>query len=167
MLDQAKEYLIRLSNKDYTFFTLSGKTEIGKTFLSGEIRRFIKENSKYFQFDFLKEGDTFIWYKTLNEFVSDCLDSGKNLQLIKKCGILFIEEFLSDDYSVINNWNSIVISKAFEILNLRTGKPIVLDTNKSIKDIEKIDVRIHSRLFRNNGVVLDIPNNTTPYLSRK
>lgn len=166
MLDQVKEYIIRLSKGDYCFFTLSGKSEVGKTLLLNDIRRFVHKHSDHFDFKHKKSGDVFIYYSTLSELVSDCLDNYKLIDKLKKCGILFIEELFSPRIEEGNKYSNLLVEKAFEILNLRSHKPVVIDTNKSIKEIEFIDVRIHSRLYRDGGVVLDLPKTLTPYLSR-
>lgn len=165
----AIRFITDLYNKEYKFFTLLGPTERGKTLLLNDIMRFIKENSSLFKFPYAKktvEGrcDKFIIYGTLKELVSQCLGNTKRYEEIKTCGILFIEEFYN--FNIINNYNAMVIEIAFDILNSRDKKAVVIDSNKMIKEIEELDVRISSRLHRNNSIVIEISDKVPMYLKR-
>ncbi len=165
----AIRFITDLYNKEYKFFTLLGPTERGKTLLLNDIMRFIKGNSSLFKFPYAKktvEGrcDKFIIYGTLKELVSQCLGNPKRYEEIKTCGILFIEEFYN--FNVINNYNAMVIEIAFDILNSRDKKAVVIDSNKMIKEIEELDVRISSRLHRNNSIVIEISDKVPMYLKR-
>lgn len=164
MFNSAKEYLALLNKKQFTAFCLSGPTEIGKTCLNKDIKRFVLKYSHLFKFPIIEQQDEYLIYLTLSELVQKLLKEPSYFNKIKRCGILFIEEFLA--FRSMNAFNDIVIEKAFEILNARSGKAIVIDTNKSLDEIKQIDVRIYSRLLRDNGIALDIPNDTKPYLSR-
>jgi len=164
MFKSAHEYLQKLNEKQFTTFTLTGPTEVGKTFLNKDIKRFVLKYPHLFKFPIREQQDEYLIYSTLSELVQKLMDSPKYLFVIKRCGILFVEEFLS--FRAMNAWSEVIIEKAFEILNSRSEKATVIDTNKSIKDLKEIDIRIHSRLLRNDGMLLDIPNDTTPYLSR-
>lgn len=167
--NDAIKFITGLHNREYKFFTLLGPTERGKTLLLNDIMRFLKTNSSLFSFPYAKktvEGrcDKFVIYGTLKELVSQCLGNPKRYEEIKTCGVLFIEEFLN--FNVVNNFSEIVIEFAFDILNSRDKKTVVIDSNKLSTEIEKIDVRIHSRLHRNNSIVIEISDKVPMYLKR-
>lgn len=165
MLEEAKQFLKHLNKKEYRSFCLIGPTEAGKTTLNKDIKRFILTHPDFFWFPIKEQQDEYLIYGTLSSLTQKLMENPKYLHVLRKCGILFIEEFLG--FRIQNAFSDIQIDKAFEILNIRAGKPTVLDTNKSIKDIEEIDIRIKSRLFRDEGMVLVIPSTITPFLSRK
>ena len=165
MLREAKGYLEHLHKKEYRSFCLVGPTEAGKTTLNQDIKRFILKHPEYFPFKIVEQRDEYLIYDTLSGLTSKLLDSPKYLKTLERCGILFIEEFLG--FRVKNNYTEIQIEKAFEILTARAGRSTVLDTNKSLEDIQEIDIRIKSRLYRNDGIVIEIPPTITPYLSRR
>lgn len=165
----AIDYLKKLHKGEYTFLSILGPTERGKTLLMNDIRRFISENSRFFKFPYAKktvEGrcEKLIIYGTLKELVSECLGDNKRLKEIKGCGILFIEEFFN--FNVINAYNNMIIEIAFDIINSRKEMAVVLDSNKRENEISDIDVRIESRLHRNGGVVLDISDKIPMFLKR-
>lgn len=164
MLNEAHLFLKHLHASEYRNFCLVGPTESGKTTLNKDIKRFILEYPHLFRFP-INENNTYIIYDTLSALTQRLLDNPKYIFVLKKCGILFIEEFLG--FRQLNGFTELQIEKAFEILNERAERPTVIDTNKSLKDIADIDIRIKSRLYRNNGIVLEIPTIITPYLSRR
>lgn len=169
MKDSAIEYLILLNKKDYRFLTFTGPTEVGKTLLLNDIKRFIATHSHFFTFDYASKDiygkcNTFIIYRTLKEHVQTTLADTKELANIKKCGILFIEELFN--WNKLNNFNEMCIEIGFDILNSRAHKAVIIDTNKEIDELEAIDTRICSRLFRDNSLVIDIPKTTTRFSKR-
>ena len=164
MLNEAKVFLTNIHEKKPCKFVLVGPTETGKTLLNNDIKRFILKYHSYFPFPIKEQSDEYLIYATLSELTTRLLKDSSYLRTLQRCGILFIEEFLG--HRVINAYTEITIEKAFEIINQRKDKPTVLDTNKSLDDIKTIDIRIYSRLFRDNGIVLSIPEKTTPYLTR-
>lgn len=170
MKDHAIEYLTRLHNGEYTFLSILGPTERGKTLLMNDIRRFVLSNSSCFKFPYAKktiEGrcEKLAIYGTLKELVTQCLSDNKRMSEIKGCGILFIEEFFN--FNVINAYNNMIIEIAFDILNSRKEMAVVLDSNKTESEISTIDVRIESRLHRHGGTVLSISDKIPMFLKRK
>ena len=167
MFDYAIEFLNRIKNGDYIFLTFSGPTEIGKTLLLKDIERFIRSHKRFFKFDYKRNEDLFTRYGTLKEIVDKTLEErNKYYYNTKYCGVLFIEELFSPRISPSNQYHSLLIDVAFDIINSRSGKCNVLDTNKTIEELEEIDIRIVSRIHRNNSIFVDIPSNVKPYSSR-
>ena len=162
MLDAAKQYLIDLLDNKKYWLTFTGPTEVGKTHLLRRIFRIVRDNDFPITY---KLGFPYVKFTSLYKLVSDFLEGKVNHSDIKHCGLLVIEEFLSGTTST--KYNEIMIEKSHEILNERLNKPTLIDTNKSISEIQNIDPRIASRLFRSNGVVVDIPIGTQGYLLRK
>lgn len=165
MLLNAQASIARLFDKDYRWLTFSGPTEVGKTHLIKGIRSFIQRYNESIN---LKEkfNYPFYMYFTWPELIQKLMSQEVTIDHLRNIGGLFIEEFLANNYITLNAFTSIEISKAQEVLNARLGKYTVIDTNKSISEIQQIDPRIASRLLRDNGVVVDIPPGTKGYLTR-
>lgn len=169
MKNVAITYLTKLHNKEFTFLSLLGPTERGKTLLLKEISRFIFENASLFRFPYCNKEklDKFIIFRTLKELVNEVLGNTKRLQEIKSCGILFIEEMYNFNGAASHPYNNMIVEIAFDILNSRNERAVVMDSNKLAKEIEGIDIRVESRMRRNNGIVVEISDSVPMYLKRK
>ncbi len=162
MLSKAKEFIIKISKKEYCFLTFSGPTETGKTCLLNDIRRFCQKESDSIKLKFGFE----IVREPFEKIVSGILDDGEGyFKRIEKAAILIADDLLH--FNKTNNYSELVTDITYRILNRRAGKPTIMDTNKSIDDIELIDTRISSRLFRDGSIFVDIPKNTKKFLDRK
>ena len=165
MLLESQESIARLFDKDYRWLVFSGPTEVGKTHLIKGIRSFVQRYNESIN---LKEkfNYPFYMYFTWPELIEKLMSKEITVDHLRNIGGLFIEEFLANNYSVPNAFTIIEINKAQEVLNARMGKYTVIDTNKSINEIQKIDPRIASRLLRDNAVLVDIPSGTEGFLTR-
>lgn len=165
LLDSVKAWCM-IPNSKKSMLTLSGPTERGKTHLLKKI----KELHDRFDCNFPKKRQN---YPTVNfvswgKFTKETLDVRNYFDEVEYSGIVLIDDFLSEfyDLKVRNGWHDIVLSKAFDILNARVGKPTVITTNLSSKDLELLDPRIHSRLFREGGEFKEISTSVKKYLTR-
>lgn len=167
MLSNAKEFINSLRYIKYYPLTYSGPTEIGKTHLLKKTVKLIKKLHLYFPHKPLSYPTVIYenWYtmmpKLLGEKGSDYLDD------LTKCGVLVISEFLCENFSKENAYLILAIDKAHQVLDSREGKPTLIDTNKLLDEIQVLDVRIASRLKRNNGIFLNINPKTPKFSSRK
>jgi DNA replication protein DnaC len=153
-------------NSKKSAFTISGPTERGKTHLLKKVeslhRRFAnvfpKRRQNYPEVTFVSWG----------KFTKETMDASNYFDLVEHSGIVLIDDFLSEFYTKpqMNTWLQIVLQKAFDILNVRVGKPTFITTNLSNKEIEALDDRVHSRLFRENGQFLEIPPSLKKFLTR-
>lgn len=156
-------------------FTLSGPTEVGKTHLNDKIWNFLFSVRKNLTVspqtvngDFgTKVRRTTVKAYTFQGYVDACLSDPKEKGRFYDYSILSIEEFLSGNFDRQTTYSEMAIEFAFNLLNERKGKTTILDTNKSRKEIEAIDERIASRLFRDNGMFITIPKDMPKYLTRK
>lgn len=177
MLEIAKKYIQDILNKKYYTLTLSGPTEIGKTHLLLRCFKLLEKMDLYYKYTpwcrGYEQAMFFKWYEITPCLLSrsfDSKDKGRGEELfdqITNCGCLIVEEFLGDDYSNANAFNKIEIQKAHQLIDSRLGKATILDTNKLITDIEMLDVRLASRLKRNEGRFIGIKNTTPKYCTRK
>lgn len=166
MFDGMCEFLQRLKENKPCFLSMSGPTETGKTFLLSESVRFILSNSNYFGFDSLTQRKKLI-FLPFEKIVSKILSEKESyFSTIETCKLLVIEDFLSEDFSLKNVYNSANLEIAYKVLNRRKNKFIMFDTNKSIDEINTLDTRIASRMIRNDSIHIDIPANTKKFLSR-
>lgn len=164
MLDRAKEYVVKLLKGEYTWQTFSGPTEIGKTHLLKKVKELIYKldiEPKY-----SKHGYPYAIYLKGYEVTHKLLNDPNFMEDIRYAGFVFIEEFMSEDFSNVNNFTRIAVDKLFQVLNERQGKALFIDTNKSIEDLDAIDPRIASRLQRDGGIFTKINPKTKNYLSR-
>lgn len=165
----------KLPNSKKSIFTVSGPTERGKTHLAKKV----KELFSRFDSTFPRRRQNYpeTNFVTWGKFTKETMDVSNYFDTVEHSGIVVIDDFLSEFYdsetnSVLakhkwNGWHTIVITKAFDILTARVGKPTFITTNISSEDIETlIDNRIHSRLFREGGVFLTIPKKVQQYLKR-
>jgi hypothetical protein len=81
--------------------------------------------------------------------------------------VLIIEEFLCDNLQSANARDVILLDHAHQLLDSRIGKPTLLDTNKTIQELEALDIRIASRLNRGGSKFVSINKNTPKYSSRE
>lgn len=161
MFNKAKEFIIRVSRSEYCFFTLSGPTETGKTFLLNEMYRFFKLERESLNLKFGSE----IIREPFEKLVSGILEDGERyFRRIEKCAILIADDLLH--FNKQNAYSEVVVDLTYRILNRRSGKPTIMDTNKSIDDVQSIDERISSRLFRDGSIFIDIPKTTKKFLDR-
>lgn len=159
LLDQFKAFI---SLKRNTFFTVSGPTEIGKTHLLKKCKEYYEINiPDYTNKEF---GAPIIIYTPWEKIVTNCFKNDEYLNKLEGCGVLLIEDFLSENSN--NNFTNAAYEIAYKLINRRVGKLTIIDTNKSEDDIKLIDVRIHSRLFREDGKFISVKKSTTPYLER-
>lgn len=168
---EAKSCLDRFHHYDYRWLTFSGPTEVGKTHILKQLKSFFLKHQihpdKLSHYD--EVTDNYLIYRSWYYLMEDFTKGRIDMRQIRRCGILMIEDFLSNPvhaYANPNTYVTIEISRAYEILNERQGKPTIIDTNKSINEIQNIDPRIASRLLREDSVFVDIPNKTQGYLSR-
>lgn len=164
LLDSIIEWC-KVPNRKKAMITISGPTEVGKSHLLKRVKILFETFDCSFK---KKESCPDVLYIEWIEFTRKCLNDPSYVDKVKGSGLVIIEDFLSDvRVDKVNNYTEIAVAKAFEVLNGRVGKPTIIDTNKSISDFQEIDKRIYSRLFRENGLFIDIPSNTIPYLDRK
>jgi DNA replication protein DnaC len=148
-----------------SILTLSGGTGKGKTHLLKRVITLINSlDVPHFKY---KSGFREVmmdkWYDIPNKILKD----PEYFTSIKNCGIYLLDDFLCEDYSVINNYTSMALTFAYKIIDSREGKPTLVTTNKTVSDIESIDIRIADRLFREGGKFIEIPTTTRRYLERK
>ncbi len=169
MLHHAKKFVNDVRNKIYYPLTYSGPTEVGKTHILERCATLLNRMSIEYRWkhnihtvpDVLYES-----WKTIVRNLFDRENGSKYMYKIRNCGVLIMTEFLSQDFVKPNDYNVVVLDFAHEVLDEREKKPILIDTNKSLGEIEHIDKRIASRLNRYGGVVLNINPETPNYLSR-
>lgn len=163
MLSNAKEFINSLRYIKYYPLTYSGPTEIGKTHLLKKTVKLIKKLHLHFPHKPLGYPSVIYttWYKIMRNKEPDYLDD------LEKCGVLVISEFLCENFTFENNYTTFAIDKAHMIIDSRESKPLLIDTNKLLSEIENLDVRIASRLKRNNGIFLNINPKTPKFSSRK
>lgn len=174
ILDKVEKWCL-LPNKEKSIITLSGPTERGKTHLLKRVKYLYDEYDEIFPNR--KQNYPIVSFVSWGLFTQETLDVRNYFDKIKNSGLILIDDFLSDFYGLkkagllnpsnFNKWHQIVISKAFDLLNVRVGKPTFITTNMTEKDIEIIDDRIHSRLFREGGVFIEIPKSLQPFLTRE
>lgn len=163
MLSSAKEYVENIMAKKKITLTYSGPTGIGKTFLLERCYKLIKildlhyieKNGKILFITFYDA--TRKMFNNDDHFIYD----------VKTSCIMIMPEFLRQDFKVANARTPILIDMAHEILDMRQGMCNLIDTNKTLPDIEDIDKRIADRLLRNNGKFLNINKETKPFTLRK
>jgi hypothetical protein len=171
MFTKVKQYCVRVLNGEKIWLTMSGPTEIGKTHLLNKVDDFFREykiGRDYFDQEKARGNKPYKHlYDNLYSLVTDSLSDPQTLKRIKCSGTLAIEEVFS--WKRENNFTDIQIDIAFQILNHRINNEAItiMDTNRSIQDLERIDERIASRMFRNSGVFIEMPPGTKGYLTRK
>lgn len=164
MFHEANKFINDILDKKYRILTFSGPTEVGKTYLMNEMKKCLYKMD--IMVPYSKYGDDYIIYIRGYELTRKLLNEPQFAERIKTCAILFVEEFMSEPLSTVNAFTEIAVEKYFTTLNDRAGKITILDTNKSIEDINKIDPRIASRLFRGDSPFVDIAANTKPFRKR-
>ncbi len=175
LLERIEEWC-KLPNSKKSILTISGPTERGKTHLAKKVKELFSRFDSVFPKRKQNYQET-IFVTWSDDFIRTTMDIPNRFDEIKHSGLVVIDDFLSGFYesdtgSVIpkhkwNGWHTIVITKAFDILTARVGKPTFITTNISEKDIELlIDDRIHSRLFREGGIFINIPKKVQKYLTR-
>lgn len=154
------------SNHHKSCFTISGPTERGKTHLLKKVQEL--HNRFDCSFPKRKQNYPLVTYVSWGNFTKETLDTRNYFDKVENSGLVLIDDFLSEFYTnpIRNSWHDIVLSKAFDILNVRVGKPTMITTNLSEKEIEVLDDRVHSRLFREGGKFLEIPKSLQKYLTR-
>jgi DNA replication protein DnaC len=165
MLNVSKNFIQDILKKDYKSLVFSGPTEVGKTFLLGRMKLLLYKMDISVRYS--KFGDDYIIYLKGYELTRKLLEEPGYADKLKSCTILFVEEFMSESFNKVNSYTEIAVEKYFAMLNDRAGKITIMDTNKSITDIDTIDPRIASRLFRNGSSFVDISVNTKPFRNRK
>lgn len=166
MFEGVCEFLKRLKEDKPCFLSMSGPTETGKTFLLSETVRFVVSNYSYFGFDKLNPRKK-LFFLPFEKAVSKILTEKETyFSTLGACRLLVMDDFLSEDFSFKNAYNSVNLEIAYKILNRRRDGFIMFDTNKSIDEINALDTRIASRMIRNDSIHIDIPANTTKFLSR-
>lgn len=174
LLDRIEEWC-KLPNSKKSILTISGPTERGKTHLAKKVKELFSRFDSYFPKRRQNYPETNL--VTWGKFTKETMDVANYFDTVEHSGLVVIDDFLSEFYdsdtgSVIpkhkwNGWHTIVITKAFDILTARVGKPTFITTNISNEDIETlIDDRIHSRLFREGGIFINIPKKVQKYLTR-
>lgn len=167
MVNSVKEWL-NIPDAKKPMLTFSGPPEVGKTHLLKEVFRLYsiyESNFPYRKFNY-PEAMYIVW----SEFTNKAIDNTAMFDKLQHAGLVIIEDFLSDlpkNIARLNAFTDIVVTFAYRVLNARVGKATIIDTNKSISYIEQLDSRISSRLFREEGKFLEIPEHTTRYLDRK
>jgi len=151
-----------LASEKYRWLTLSGPTEVGKTHLAKRVFKLIKDSdfnlNHRFNYPYVK-------YICWSDMITKIFKGELTLDTLQHCGLLVIEDFLS--YRTWNTqWQEGSLDTTYEILNSRLLKPTFIDTNKSHKEIMRLDPRIGSRLLREGSVFYEIPKETMNYLSR-
>lgn len=163
MLAKVNNWL-NLADKKKHMLTFSGPPEVGKTHLLKEVNRLYSTYES--NFPHRKWNYPECLYIIWSELSSHIFENPMYVDRIRYSGLVIIEDFLSENFKKENGYNSIVLDFAYRVINVRVGKPTLIDTNKSIEEIEMLDRRTSSRLFRESGDFFEIPKNTTPYLSR-
>ena len=174
LLDKVEKWCL-LPNKEKSIITLSGPTERGKTHLLKKVKYLYDEYDVVFSKR--KQNYPHVSFVSWGAFTKETLEVKNYFDKIEHSGLVLLDDFLSEFYILkqagqlnpvhFNKWHQIVISKAFDVLNVRVGKPTFITTNMTEKDIEIIDDRIHSRLFREGGVFIEIPKSLQPFLTRE
>lgn len=173
MLDTVEKWVM-MPNDKKPMLTLSGPPEVGKTHLLKEVKRLFQTYEC--EFKHRKFNYPTVFYIRWSELTGKGIEDTNLVDKIANSGIVIIEDFYSEEFFKrenkyemwpLNNFTRIVIDFAFRVINLRVGKATLIDTNRDITQIEIIDKRVASRLFREDGQHLDIPENTTMFHSRK
>ncbi len=174
LLDKVEKWCL-LPNKEKSIITLSGPTERGKTHLLKRVKYLYDEYDVVFPKR--KQNYPHVSFVSWGAFTKETLEVKNYFDKVEHSGLVLLDDFLSEFYILeqagqlnpvhFNKWHQIVISKAFDVLNVRVGKPTFITTNMTEKDIEIIDDRIHSRLFREGGVFIEIPKSLQPFLTRE
>lgn len=173
MLDIVRDWIM-LSDSKKPMLTLSGPPEVGKTHLLKQVKRLY--NTYETNFKHRKFGYPDVFYIRWSELTSNGIEDHDLVDKLTNSGLVLIEDFLSEEFFKrddkyemwpLNNYTKIVIDFAFRVINCRVGKATIIDTNKDITQIEIIDKRVASRLFREEGIYLSIPENTTMFHQRK
>jgi DNA replication protein DnaC len=148
-----------------SILTLSGGTGKGKTHLLKRVQKLINSlEVPHFKYRTgFKEVMLDKWYDIPNKLLKD----SEYITLIKNCGVYLLDDFLCEDYSNINNYTSMALTFAYKVIDCREGKPTFITTNKTVSDIEAIDIRIADRLFREEGKFIEIPKTTRRFLERR
>jgi len=173
LLDSVEKWCL-LPNKEKSIITLSGPTERGKTHLLKRVQYLFEEYDVVFPKR--KQNYPHVSYVSWGNFTKETLDVKNYFDKVEHSGLVLFDDFLSEFYTLaeagqlqpknFNKWHQIVIGKAFDVLNVRVGKPTFITTNMTSNEIEIIDKRVHSRLFREGGIFLEIPQSLQPYLTR-
>lgn len=150
-----------VTSNEKTFFTISGPSEIGKTYLLKRCLEYYKTVSLEPNEDF---GYPLVIFKTWESIVSDCFDDSSLVEKYSKCGRLLIDDLYPERTS--NAYSAASHDLIYKILNRRLNKITIITTNKSESEILQLDPRVQSRLKRNNGQFIACNKNTTPFLER-
>ena len=163
MLKRIKDYMLELEKGCERFLTFSGPSGIGKTHLLKRAARFINKADFYFK----KQGfmSKKVIYESWDAMVPKLLDSSKDYMYdLSHCGIVIVTEFLG--YEKANNYTDIQIDLGRKLLDARAEMPMLIETNKSLKDFEVMDQRIASRLKRYGSEFLKFKDTVKPYQVR-
>jgi len=173
LLDSVEAWCM-IPNRDKSCFTLSGPTERGKTHLLKRVRFLFEEYDT--SFPKRRHNYPMVEYVSWGNFTKETMNERNYFDRVEHSGLVLIDDFLSEFYSIfekkggdvskLNTWESIVMQKAFDILNVRVGKPTFITTNLSSDNIQRLDDRVHSRLYREGGQFLEIPKSVKPFLIR-
>lgn len=163
MFNKIIEYLYELEKGSERFITLSGPTEIGKTHLLKKASKFIKNSDiKFKKKTFMGRR---VIFESWDETLPKLLDQTKNyLEDISNCGVFIVHEFLG--FKSRNSFTDIQIELAQKVLTARAEKPMMIETNKSLRDLAEIDERVASRLKRYGSEFLEISKNIKPFHQR-
>jgi DNA replication protein DnaC len=159
------EYVKGIETEE-SWLTLSGPTEIGKTHLLKKAHELLRSSR-------LRMKNKTVVYYSWPLLITALMNDNENVtNIINNCGVLIIEEFLKERFDIVdgevafNRFNSLSTDLAHNVLNMRDMKPLLMDTNKTMKEFEKIDIRIASRLKRNKSTFLQIKRETLLYSQR-
>ena len=156
MLEETARFAASLNFVHQPYWlTLSGKTGVGKTHLARAVyRQFMDQNRFEVKLDRVQNrivGNT-ASYVDWRKFCDD-IRSGGYSWIDDLCEEWFV---ILDDVGSERDPSGFIASALDRILNSRLDKWTMITTNLSLKDVaEKIDVRVASRMLRNNGVVVE------------
>lgn len=172
LLNKVQEW-VEMPNSKKPMLTLSGPPERGKTTLLKEVFRLF--STYECEFKYHKFGYPRFLYVVWSELTGEALQDPRTIDKIANAGIVFIEDFLSDEFFEkhdiyqpikLNNYLRIQLDFAFRIMNARVGKATMIDSNKNMKQFKILDERIYSRFTRENGIFLDITDKIKPFHDR-
>lgn len=169
MLEYAKEFITKIRKKEYYSLCYSGPTETGKTFLLERAAVLLNKLDIRYRYcdETVYPAVIFDSWKTIMRRMLNHQEFGiRYIEKLERCGVLIVSEFVSHDTSN-PNLTGVMLDLAHELLDLRAHKPIMIDTNKSLPELETLDIRIASRLKRNDGVFANISKNTPIFSKRK
>lgn len=159
-LRAAKNFCVAMatdSAPDY-WLSLLGPSGTGKTMLARKCVKFFKDNLDFYldeRFDpaierSLRKGGVKPWVSAISDMVNGDYSGLRNL---KADWLVCLDDIMAE-YS---RHKELSVAKLYEVLSAREGKFTIITANIGLDEIgSRMDVRISSRLLRNEAVVVEV-----------